>query len=100
ALVELDTAREALPRLKALGVLLALDDFGTGYSALSYLAALPFDIIKIDKSFVATIGQGRRVDALLEGILGLCDALELTTVAEGIEEKPQLDRLVALGCRV
>jgi EAL domain-containing protein (putative c-di-GMP-specific phosphodiesterase class I) len=100
ALVDLDMARDALNRLHDLGVLLALDDFGTGYSSLSYLAELPFDIIKIDQSFVAAIGQGRRVDALLEGILGLCDALELVTVAEGIEEQPQLDRLRALGCNV
>ena len=49
---------------------------------------------------MAAIGQGRRVDALLTGILGLCDALELVTVAEGIEDGPQLDRLVALGCRI
>jgi EAL domain-containing protein (putative c-di-GMP-specific phosphodiesterase class I) len=79
---------------------LALDDFGTGYSALSYLAELPFNVIKIDQSFVASIGNGRRVDALLEGILGLCDALELVTVAEGIETRTQLDRLIGLGCRV
>ena len=80
-------ARTALQGLRGLGVLLALDDFGTGYSSLSYLAELPFDIVKIDQSFVAAIGQGRRVDALLVGILGLCDALELVTVAEGIERR-------------
>jgi diguanylate cyclase (GGDEF)-like protein len=100
ALVDLATARVALLRLRALGVQLALDDFGTGYSALSYLAELPFDIVKIDRSFVAAIGQGRRVDALLEGILRLCAGLELVTVAEGIEERPQLDRLRDLGCQI
>ena len=100
ALVDLDLAREALLRLRGLGVLLALDDFGTGYSSLSYLAELPFDIVKIDQSFIAGIGQGRRVDALLVGILGLCDALQLVTVAEGIERKAQLDRVVELGCRI
>jgi diguanylate cyclase len=100
ALVDLATARAALLRLRALGVLLALDDFGTGYSALSYLAELPFDIVKIDQSFVAAIGQGHRFDAMIESVIGLCDALELVTVAEGIEEKAQLDRLLELGCRV
>jgi diguanylate cyclase (GGDEF)-like protein len=100
ALVDLEMARDALLRLHGLGVLLALDDFGTGYSALSYLAEMPFDIIKIDQSFVAAIGQSRRVDALLEGIVGLCDALELVTVAEGIEQRTQLDWLVGLGCRI
>lgn len=100
ALVDLDVARDALLGLRDLGVQLALDDFGTGYSALSYLAELPFDIVKIDQSFIASIGQGERVDALLEGILGLCDALELVTVAEGIEQTAQLDRLLLLGCRI
>ena len=100
ALVDLDLARAALVRLRDLGLRLALDDFGTGYSALSYLAELPFHIVKIDQSFIAGIGQGQRVDALLEGILGLCDALELVTVAEGVEQATQLERLRALGCRM
>jgi diguanylate cyclase (GGDEF)-like protein len=100
ALVDFEMARAALLRLRGLGVLLALDDFGTGYSALSYLAELPFDIVKIDKSFIAAIGQGRRVDALLEGILRLCDSLELVAVAEGVEQRTQLDWLLRLGCRI
>jgi EAL domain-containing protein (putative c-di-GMP-specific phosphodiesterase class I) len=100
ALVDIEMARAALLRLRGLGVGLALDDFGTGYSALSYIAELPFDIIKIDQSFIASIGQGKRVDALLDGIIGMCDALELVTVAEGIEDERQLDRLVRLGCRI
>jgi EAL domain-containing protein (putative c-di-GMP-specific phosphodiesterase class I) len=100
ALVDLERARVALLQLRDLGVRLALDDFGTGYSGLSHLAELPFDVVKIDQSFVASIGNGRRVDALLEGILGLCDALELTTVAEGIENRTQLDRLIGLGCQL
>jgi diguanylate cyclase len=100
ALVDLAPARDALRRLRDLGVQLALDDFGTGYSALSYLAELPFDVVKIDQSFVANIGQGERVDSLLAGIIGLCDALELTTVAEGIEHSAQLRRLTAMGCRI
>jgi diguanylate cyclase (GGDEF)-like protein len=100
ALVDLAVARVALLRLRSLGVRLALDDFGTGYSALSYLAQLPFDIVKIDRSFVAGIGKGRRTDALLEAIFGLSDALELDAIAEGIEETSQLHRLRGLGCRM
>ena len=100
ALVDLAPARDALQRLRGLGVLLALDDFGTGYSALSYLADLPFHIVKIDQSFVAALGQGDRFDAIVEGIIGLCDALDLVTVAEGIEDASQLDRLRGLGCRI
>jgi diguanylate cyclase (GGDEF)-like protein len=100
ALVHLAPAREALLGLRALGVLTALDDFGTGYSSLSYLADLPFDIVKIDRSFIAAIGKGSHVDALLDGIVGLCNALDLVIVAEGIETAAQLGRLIGLGCPV
>ncbi len=100
ALVDLDTARLALVRLRELGVQLALDDFGTGYSSLSYLAELPFDIVKIDRSFTASIGHGRRVDALLHGVVSLCEALDLVPVAEGIETEAQRAHLLALGCRI
>jgi predicted signal transduction protein with EAL and GGDEF domain len=100
ALANLAPAREALLGLRALGVLIALDDFGTGYSSLSYLADLAFDIVKIDRSFVAAIGKGSHVDALLDGIVGLCNALDLVIVAEGIETVAQLERLIVLGCPV
>jgi EAL domain-containing protein (putative c-di-GMP-specific phosphodiesterase class I) len=99
ALVDIELARASLTRLRGLGVRLALADFGIGYSALSYLAELPFDIVKLDRSFIARIGHDRRVDALLEGILGLCVALDLVTVAEGVDESGQLERLRQLGCR-
>jgi len=100
ALVDMVPARAALERLHDLGVYLALDDFGTGYSALNYLAELPFDTIKIDQSFVGAIGHGRKVDALLGGILSLSASLELMTVAEGIETEAQLAHLRTLGCRL
>ena len=77
---------------------LALDDFGTGYSALSYLADLPFDIVKVDQSFVSGMGESERVESLLSGILGLCRSLGLLAVAEGVETEAQLDRLRRLGC--
>ena len=79
-------------------MLLALDDFGTGYSALSHLAELPFDIIKIDRSFVVAMEDDARVEALLEGILGLCRSLGMWSIAEGIETASQLERLRRLGC--
>jgi diguanylate cyclase (GGDEF)-like protein len=100
ALVDIVPARAALRRLHELGVYLALDDFGTGYSALNYLAELPFDIIKIDRSFIGSIGNGRRVDALLQGILALCKSMDLMTIAEGIETESQLAHLRALGCEL
>jgi diguanylate cyclase (GGDEF)-like protein len=97
ALVDFLPASVALQGLRALGIRLALDDFGTGYSALSYLAELPFDIVKIDRGFIATIGHGPRVDALLEGIVGLTRSLDMMIVAEGIETEYQLARIRELG---
>lgn len=99
ALLDVNVAGAVLDRLRALGVLLALDDFGTGYSSLGYLAQLPFDIVKIDKAFVAGIGKGGRIDTLLRDVLGLCSGLGLQAVAEGVEDASQLQALRAMGCR-
>ncbi len=84
--------------LKALGVQLAVDDFGTGYSSLSYLQNLPFDVLKIDRTFVAGMSQGTQNPAVVRAILDLGHALQLTSVAEGIEVQEQLDRFRELGC--
>jgi len=91
--------------LKRLGVRLALDDFGTGYSSLAYLHRFPIDIIKIDRSFVERLagdaeGSGG-VDAvaLARAILSLAEALDLDTVAEGIEHEAQRNTLLELGCK-
>jgi len=91
--------------LKRMGVRLALDDFGTGYSSLSYLHRFPIDIIKIDRSFVERLAGERPgaggVDAvaLARAILSLAEALDLDTVAEGIEHDSQRDTLLELGCK-
>jgi len=91
--------------LKRMGVRLALDDFGTGYSSLSYLHRFPIDIIKIDRSFVERLAGERPgaggVDAvaLARAILSLAEALDLDTVAEGIEQDSQRDTLLELGCK-
>jgi EAL domain-containing protein (putative c-di-GMP-specific phosphodiesterase class I) len=98
ALIDLEAASAVLTAISKLGVRLALDDFGTGYSALSYLAELPFDIVKVDQSFVSGMGESERVESLLSGILGLCRSLGLLAVAEGVETEAQLERLRRLGC--
>jgi diguanylate cyclase (GGDEF)-like protein/PAS domain S-box-containing protein len=96
---DIDLSTRRLGELKELGVLLALDDFGTGYSSLSYIQRFPIDILKIDKSFTDHLGHGR--DGLLtEAIVGLANALELTLVAEGIEQPAQANRLLELGCEL
>ena len=99
ALLDIVPARAALLGLHDLGVSLALDDFGTGYSALNLLAELPFDIVKIDQSFMHGLGQGGRMDALLRGIIALCKSLSLATLAEGVEHKSQLSELRRMGCQ-
>ena len=90
-------ALQMLQRLKELGVRLALDDFGTGYSSLAYLRQFPIDVLKIDRSFVTELGQGR--GELAGAIVELARSLHLQTVAEGIEEATEADGLAGLGCR-
>ncbi len=86
-----------LRALKELGVRLAIDDFGTGYSSLSYLRQFPFDILKIDKSFVDA-GEGVNDKELTRAIIELGRTLQMEIVAEGIEAVEQLARLRALAC--
>jgi diguanylate cyclase (GGDEF)-like protein len=83
--------------LKKLGVRLAIDDFGTGYSSLSYLHRFPIDVLKIDRSFVASMFNGPDATALLQSILRLSETLHLETVAEGIEDAKQLAELRSSG---
>jgi diguanylate cyclase (GGDEF)-like protein len=87
-----------LERLRALGVHLAIDDFGTGYSSLSYLHDLPCDELKIDKSFVDRLETGE--SHLVDAIMRMALALDLTVVAEGIESEGQLQALAAMGCQL
>ena len=86
-----------LLQLKELGVRLAIDDFGTGYSSLSYLHRFPIDVLKIDRSFVASMFNGPDETALLRSILKLSETLHLETVAEGIEDAEQLAELRSCG---
>jgi diguanylate cyclase (GGDEF)-like protein/PAS domain S-box-containing protein len=95
---EADLAAHRLEELQGLGVRLAVDDFGTGYSSLSYLRQFPFDILKVDKSFVATITDADAIPAIVRGLLELGRTLGLETVAEGVENIVQRDALQAHGC--
>ncbi|MFD0518682.1 putative bifunctional diguanylate cyclase/phosphodiesterase [Paractinoplanes durhamensis] len=89
-----------LEAIKALGVRLAIDDFGTGYSSLAYLRQFPVDIIKIDKSFVDDVVDEPTAAALTHGIIQLGRALQLSTIAEGIEHVGQLDSLAGGNCEL
>lgn len=83
--------------LRSMGFRLVLDDFGTGYSSLSYLKRLPFDVIKIDRSFVSGVGQESEDEAIVAAILGVARALGLRVVAEGVETAGQAERLREMG---
>jgi EAL domain-containing protein (putative c-di-GMP-specific phosphodiesterase class I) len=83
-------AGDVLAALRKLGVRIALDDFGTGYSSLSYLHAFKFDKIKIDKSFVARLGDAEDAAIIVRTIIGLAHSLGLSIVAEGVETAQQL----------
>jgi diguanylate cyclase (GGDEF)-like protein/PAS domain S-box-containing protein len=87
-----------LMELKSIGVKLAIDDFGTGYSSLSYLRELPFDVVKMDKSFVDGIADSEQRLALADGIVQIARTLQLEVVAEGIESEVQRDLLTEMGC--
>lgn len=89
-----------LRELRALGVRLAIDDFGTGYSSLSYLHKFPIDVLKIDKSFIDKISQGREGAAMTRAIISMSETLHLGTIAEGIEDPEQIAMLQGLGCEM
>jgi diguanylate cyclase (GGDEF)-like protein len=89
-----------LESLRSLGVRVAIDDFGTGYASLSQLQRIPVDILKVDRSFVSTLGPDGEGQTLLEAIVGVGKALSLTVVAEGIETDEQLLALEGIGCEL
>jgi len=87
-----------LNRLKKMNIRLEIDDFGTGYSSLSYLQRLPFDILKIDRSFVRELSAGKGSLDIVKAILQLARSFRLEVIAEGVETEEQLSVLRALGC--
>jgi diguanylate cyclase (GGDEF)-like protein/PAS domain S-box-containing protein len=93
-----EAALAMLHQLRALGIRIALDDFGTGYSSLSYLHRFPFDKIKIDRSFVKNIGDEGASSAIIEAVVNIATASNMTTTAEGVEQEWQRELLRELGC--
>ncbi len=99
----IDKRYNMIPRLQAireLGIHLAMDDFGTGHSSLSNLHQLPVDILKIDQGFVKSLSANRELAAVMQTIIMLARNLDMTTIAEGIEDVDQLVVLQALGCEL
>jgi len=87
-----------LGELRKLGITLSIDDFGTGHSSLAYLAQLPIDQLKVDRSFIAKIGEGGDNSEIMRAIMTLGRALSKQVLAEGIENSRQLSILQDLGC--
>lgn len=95
----LSLAQSIVGSLKNQGIRIALDDFGTGYSSLAHLRALPFDRIKIDRSFVSSMLENAESAAIVNAIAGLGASLNVPITAEGIEDENIIDKLRELGCR-
>jgi diguanylate cyclase (GGDEF)-like protein/PAS domain S-box-containing protein len=92
-----EAATELLKKLKTLGVQLMIDDFGTGYSSLSYLQRFPFDVVKIDQSFVSRLGTDGDSEEIVRAIVTLAHNLGMEVVAEGVETAEHRDQLQALN---
>jgi len=93
-----DASLKTLHTLHDMGIRISLDDFGTGYSSLSYLSSFPFDKIKIDKSFVQSIGDSTECRAIVRAVAGLAGSLGMRSTAEGLETEEQINSVMAEGC--
>lgn len=96
--IDLDRMLKTMEQLKKIGVKISLDDFGTGYSSLQYLSELPIDELKIDKSFVNGITENDRSKAIISMIVNLGHLLNLSVIAEGVENEEQYLYLLEQGC--
>ncbi len=95
-----DNVKDAIARLKKLGVSLSIDDFGIGYSSLHQLRTLPFDKIKIDRSFVKDIANNADSRAIVQNVIALGQSLGLPTIAEGVDSNDVHNALIQIGCDV
>ena len=95
-----DAAREKIIRLNNADIEFAIDDFGTGYSSLSYLSSLPMDQLKIDQSFVRSIGIIETDTQIVKAIITMAKILKLGVIAEGVETQAQFDYLKSQDCEL
>jgi diguanylate cyclase (GGDEF)-like protein/PAS domain S-box-containing protein len=99
-LEEPDRVSETIGEIARRGVRFVLDDFGTGYSSLAYLGRLPIDGLKVDRSFVDTLGTSARSTAITTAIVRMAQALSIEVIAEGVENEDQLELVRGLGCEL
>ena len=97
---DIDLARTIVTSLKNQGIRLALDDFGTGFSSLAHLRSLPFDVIKIDRSFVSTLGKDPESSAIIRAVATLADGIGVPVTVEGIEDAATHAAVAGFGCAV
>jgi EAL domain-containing protein (putative c-di-GMP-specific phosphodiesterase class I) len=97
-LADFERARENLTELKRAGVTIVLDDFGAGYASIGYLREMSFDQIKLDGGLVTSAQHSSDGKRLLRAVIGLCDILGVSTVAEHVESKELLSLVMDLGC--
>ncbi|MDO6657541.1 EAL domain-containing protein [Anaerobacillus sp. 1_MG-2023] len=97
-LVNTDYSISMLNELREMGIKVSIDDFGTGYSSLSYLKDFPLDILKIDQSFIRNLQENNADAAIVKAVITMCEGLNLSIVAEGIETKEQGDIIRSFGC--
>jgi len=95
-----DAIVDTLQALRRLGVQLAIDDFGTGHASLTYLSRFPVDVLKIDQTFVAALGDDRGSHAIVDSVTAMSHAFGLEVIAEGVESECQLTALLNLGCDI
>lgn len=95
--INIDSTKETIEQARNVGYAMVIDDFGTGYSSLSYLHGLPLDSLKIDKSFIDSLGTDSATSSVTLHIISIAKTLQLTTIAEGIETQAQVDYLIEHG---
>ena len=98
AVKNMEIFREKFNDMRSRNIRTALDDFGTGYSSLNHLTKLPIDVLKIDRSFVIDMAENDKSRYIVENIIQLSHKLGMTVVAEGVEEKEQVDYLRSIEC--
>ncbi len=97
--VDIADAAAQIARLNEMGIKVALDDFGAGYNSLTYLHALPVQIIKLDRG-LAVGPEPDRIETLYRSVIRLCDSLGIDVIAEGIASTAQADTVLTAGCRL
>ncbi len=91
-------AKESMERLSARGIEIAIDDFGTGYSSLSYLKNLPINSLKVDRAFIKDIQNDENDQQIVKTLIAMAHSLEMSVIAEGVEEESQFDILNGYQC--